>query len=207
MRKRTRIIQDKRRRTRCAQLAADAFDEKLISVREEDGRTEIIMEGDAVTDMCGSTLFIQEPDTGDIFSENLKINLYSYRPGEGKKLAVPNIYGFYPVQKGESFCFTRLGENTDGQALCRCQEYSWYMTEGIGAQYMTVAKVDDVFQPAESRMYRFALTDNKLSSLSECAAEGYAIGMTIVREPCLCRETNKRNILHFAAVLRRRLIL
>ena len=81
MRKRTRIIQDKRRRTRCAQLAADAFDEKLISVREEDGRTEIIMEGDAVTDMCGSTLFIQEPDTGDIFSENLKINLYSYRPG------------------------------------------------------------------------------------------------------------------------------
>ncbi|MFR2824457.1 MAG: hypothetical protein ACLTCQ_07665 [Enterocloster bolteae] len=55
MRKRTRIIQDKRRRTRCAQLAADAFDEKLISVREEDGRTEIIMEGDAVTDMCGST--------------------------------------------------------------------------------------------------------------------------------------------------------
>ena len=188
-------------------MAADAFDEKLISVREEDGRTEIIMEGDAVTDMCGSTLFIQEPDTGDIFSENLKINLYSYRPGEGKKLAVPNIYGFYPVQKGESFCFTRLGENTDGQALCRCQEYSWYMTEGIGAQYMTVAKVDDVFQPAESRMYRFALTDNKLSSLSECAAEGYAIGMTIVREPCLCRETKKRNILHFAAVLRRRLIL
>ena len=51
---------------------------------------------------------------------------------------------------------------------------------------MTVAKVDDVFQPAESRMYRFALTDNKLSSLPECAAEGYAIGMTIVREPCLC---------------------
>ena len=123
MRKRTRIIQDKRRRTRCAQLAADAFDEKLISVREEDGRTEIIMEGDAVTDMCGSTLFIQEPDTGDIFSENLKINLYSYRPGEGKKLAVPDIYGFYPVQKGESFCFTRLGENTDGQALRRCLEY------------------------------------------------------------------------------------
>ena len=193
MRKRTRIIQDKRRRTRCAQLAADAFDEKLISVREEDGRTEIIMEGDAVTDMCGSTLFIQEPDTGDIFSENLKINLYSYRPGEGKKLAVPDIYGFNPAQKGESFCFTRLGENTDGQ--------------GIGAQYMTVAKVDDVFQPAESRMYRFALTDNKLSSLPECAAEGYAIGMTIVREPCLCRETKKRNILHFAAVLRRRLIL
>ena len=103
MRERTGIIQDKRRRTRCAQLAADAFDEKLISVREEDGRTEIIMEGDAVTDMCGSTLFIQEPDTGDIFSENLKINLYSYRPGEGKKLAVPNIYGFYPVQKGESY--------------------------------------------------------------------------------------------------------
>ena len=58
MRKRTRIIQDKRRRTRCAQLAADDFDEKLISVREEDGRTEIIMEGDAVTDMCGSTLFM-----------------------------------------------------------------------------------------------------------------------------------------------------
>ena len=207
MRKRTRIIQDKRRRTRCAQLAADAFDEKLISVREEDGRTEIIMEGDAVTDMCGSPLFIQEPDTGDIFSENLKINLYSYRPGEGKKLAVPDIYGFNPAQKGESFCFTRLGENTDGQALYRCQEYSWNMTEGIGAQYMTVAKVDDVFQPAESRMYRFALTDNKLSSLLECAAEGYAIGMTIVREPCLCRETKKRNILHFAAVLRRRLIL
>ena len=127
MRKRTRIIQDKRRRTRCAQLAADAFDEKLISVREEDGRTEIIMEGDAVTDMCGSTLFIQEPDTGDIFSENLKINLYSYRPGEGKKLAVPDIYGFNPAQKGESFCFTRLGENTDGQALRRCQEYSWNM--------------------------------------------------------------------------------
>ena len=98
MRKRTRIIQDKRRRTRCAQLAADAFDEKLISVREEDGRTEIIMEGDAVTDMCGSTLFIQEPDTGDIFSENLKSISIPIGPG-GKKLAVPNIYGFYPVQK------------------------------------------------------------------------------------------------------------
>ena len=69
---------------------------------------------------------------GYLFGD-LKINLYSYRPGEGKKLAVPDIYGFYPVQKGESICFTRLGENTDGQALYRCQEYSWNMTEGIGA--------------------------------------------------------------------------
>ena len=41
MRKRTRIIQDKRRRTRCAQLAADAFDEKLF---REDGREN--MEGE-----------------------------------------------------------------------------------------------------------------------------------------------------------------
>ena len=316
------------------------YNEKFISVREEDGKTEDIMEGDAVAEMCGSTLWIQEPDTEDIFSEDLKINLYSYRPGEGKKLAVPDIYGFYPAEEGDNFCFSRLNESGDGQALYRYQdgqeillaegmdfaglnkdagivyveravdkgedywhelarigadgsmeeilteedhaanyylapeygslyylvpgdtqdtdtynrsslyfcsdgaktlltdkfsmayefvgdpiftdqapvlfylcsegsqsqglfaavgdqvteirlpgiqddwlhEYSWIMTEGDGALYMTVAKLDDAFQSAESWIYKFSLTDNTLTSTPECVAEGYAIDIQKVTE-------------------------
>lgn len=61
-------------------------------------------------------------------------------------------------------------------------EYSWIMTEGDGALYMTVAKLDDAFQSAESWIYKFSLTDNTLTSTPECVAEGYAIDIQKVTE-------------------------
>lgn len=88
------------------------FDEKLVAVNHEDGKAELVYEGYANPTMWGNKLLLQIEDDSEPLTDTA-YDLYSYAPGQGKKLEISGLYNYDPSRDGSAICFTRLAK--DGQ--------------------------------------------------------------------------------------------
>lgn len=92
---------------------------RIAAVSLEDKTAEIISSKAVQMQIHGNDLLILEPDDGDVLSSAAKTDIYTYRPGEGKKRIIKNIYDLCPSVEDMPLYFSRINGDRSGLDLYR----------------------------------------------------------------------------------------